>query len=199
MTFFFSVQGQIEFGVKAGLSTMDLTNNNILISGENNALDINLKNVGYGHHFGLYTRLTLLGIYAESALLFNSNTINYNITEYSENGIVNLVKNEKYNKLDVPVIAGIKLGILRLQGGIVGHLSLNKTSDLIDFGGYREKINAANYGWQAGIGIDFWRLRLDLNYEGNKSAFGNSVLVGGQEYSLANSPSRVLLTAGFKF
>ena len=191
--------GQIEFGIKAGLSSYDLANEGFLIDNGDKQIEWNISNAGYGHHYGIYTRLTLLGVYVEPALLFNSNRVTYDIKEYSESGVFTKIKNEKYNQLDIPVMAGIKLGVLRFQGGVVGHLFINSISDVVDLKGYDQRFKTGSYGWQAGVGLDIWKLRMDLNFEGNLDKFGDHVTINGQDYAFTDRPSRLLLTMGYKF
>jgi hypothetical protein len=190
---------QIEFGIKAGLSSYDLANEGILISDENQNIKWNIADAGFGHHFGIYTRLSALGLYLEPALLFNSNKVTYDITTYGESGVFNTVKNEKYNTMDIPILAGFKIGLLRFQGGVVGHLFINSMSDAVDIKGYEQRFKTATYGWQAGTGVDIWKLRLDLLFEGNFDKFGEHITVGGHEYAFADTPSRLMLTLGYKF
>lgn len=192
-------QSQIEFGIKAGLSSYDLAKDGILISDENQNIEWNVSNAGYGHHFGIYTRLSALGIFLEPSLLFNSNTVSYDITTYGESGVFKTIKNEKYNQMDIPVIAGFKIGVLRFQGGVVGHLFINSISDVVDINGYQQRFKTATYGWQAGTGVDIWKLRLDLMFEGNFDKFGDHITIGGHDYAFADTPSRLMLTLGYKF
>jgi hypothetical protein len=196
---YFNSFGQIEFGVKAGLSSYDLAKDGIFIKNGNENIEWNVDNAGYGHHFGIYTRLSLLGVFIEPAFLFNSNTVNYNIKTYGESGVFNTVKSETYNHMDIPVLAGFKLGVLRFQGGPVGHLFINSVSDVVDIKGYEQRFKNASYGWQAGAGVDVWKLRFDLLYEGNLDKFGDHITIGGNNYTFANSPSRLMLTMGYKF
>ncbi len=196
---FSGVHGQIEFGIKAGISSYDLAKDGILINDGNQNIKWNISNAGYGHHFGIYTRLSALGIFLEPSMLFNSNTVTYDITTYGESGVFNTIKNEKYNHLDIPVVAGFKLGVLRFQGGVVGHLFINSISDVVDIKGYEQRFKRASYGWQAGTGLDIWKFRLDLMYEGNLDKFGDHITIGGHNYAFAETPGRILLTLGYKF
>lgn len=194
-----SSYSQIEFGIKAGLSSYDLAKDGLIIKNGTQNLEWNIKNAGYGHHFGIYTRLTVLGVFLEPALLFNSNTVNFDIKRYGETGVFNTIRSEKYNHMDIPVIAGIKLGVLRFQGGVVGHLFINSVSDVVDIKGYEQRFKSATYGWQAGTGLDIWKLRLDLMFEGNFDNFGDHITIGGNNYAFASTPSRLMLTMGYKF
>lgn len=190
---------QIEFGIKAGLSSYDLAKDGIIAANNENSIEWKIADAGYGHHFGVYTRLSALGLYLEPALLFNSNTVTYDIKTYGESGVFNTLQREKYNTMDIPVMAGFKVGVLRFQGGVVGHLFINSISDAIDLKGYQQRFKKASYGWQAGTGIDVWRLRFDLLFEGNFDKFGNHINIGGNDYAFSDTPSRLLLTMGFKF
>jgi hypothetical protein len=195
----FTAHSQIEFGVKAGLSSYDLAKDGLIANNGTQNIEWNISKAGYGHHFGIYTRLSMLGLYLEPALLFNSNTVTYDIKRYGESGVFNTIKSEKYNHMDIPVMAGFRVGKLRFQGGVVGHLFINSISDAVDIKGYEQRFKGATYGWQAGTGLDLWRLRFDLAYEGNLDKFGDHITIGGYNYAFSKAPSRLLLTMGFKF
>lgn len=190
---------QIEFGIKGGLNSIDLVSDGIKVNNDGKIIDIDFNNSEYGHHLGLYTRIKLLGIYIEPSAIFNSNKVNYSITDYSEDGPVTEIFSEKYYKLDFPLMVGIKAGLLRLYGGPVAHLHLASTSELFNIKDYNQKFKDASYGYQAGFGFDIWKLRLDLSYEGNLSAFGDHISIGGNQYSFGQSASRVIGSVGYKF
>lgn len=190
---------QIEIGFKAGLSSYDLAHEGLLIKNSSGILEWNTQNAGYGHHLGMYTRMTLWSVYLEPSLLFNSNTINHHISYYSEEGLVNVIKNEKYNHLNLPVVAGIKVGALRFHGGVVGHFLIDRVGEVFEFDQYSQKLQRATYGWQAGTGVDILRLRLDLSYEGNFERFGDEIVIQGKSYAFAKTPGRLILTCGFRF
>jgi hypothetical protein len=195
-TFGFS---QIEFGVKAGLSSFDLAARGIDFNQGKAYYKLQFRNADYGHHLGVYTRATLLGVFIEPSLIFNSNRINYTLDEYSERGIFDKVLSERYFNLSLPVVAGIKLGLFRLYGGPVANIHITKSSDLWDIQGYSDKIKTATYGYQAGIGINVWKLRFDLGYEGNLSNFGDHITIDGVRYNFDEKASRVLMTMSYRF
>lgn len=186
-------------GIRAGISSYDLANEGILINNGNQQVSWNIVNAGYGVHGGIYTRLTVLGVFLEPAVIFNTNTVDYDIRQIGSTGIFSTLGSERYNYIDLPVMLGIKISKLRLQGGPVGHFFINSSSDLVNFSGYSQKFREATYGWQAGAGLDIWRLRLDLMYEGNFSKFGNHIQIGGNPYQFATTPSRLLLSLGYRF
>lgn len=194
----FYVHAQIEFGIKAGVSSFDLAEDGIVGVNQNQQITLRFADAAYGHHFGVYTRLSILGIYIEPSMLFNSAQVSYKITEYTEDGQWDMIRNDTYRHIDIPVMAGLKVGFLRFQGGVVGHMLIDNASDIIDFDTYDERLKRGSFSWQAGAGIDLWRLRFDLNYEGNLSTFGQGIAIGGQEYTFSQNPSRILMTVGIK-
>ena len=192
-------QAQIEFGIKAGLNSIDLVSNAIQFENGGTNFDLKFQESKYGHHFGLYTRMKAFNIYVEPAVIFNSNTVTYSLDEYSEQGVINSLKNETYNAVDIPLLLGIKAGILRIFGGPVGHLHINSSSDLWDIRGYKQQFKDATYGYQAGFGLDLWKIRLEVSYEGNFNRFGDHIVINDTPYSFGDSASRIIGTVGYAF
>ncbi|MFT4537021.1 MAG: hypothetical protein ACJA1A_002547 [Saprospiraceae bacterium] len=191
---------QFELGVKTGISSFDLTPKSIIFNNGGNDMTLSIKEAKYGFHFGLYTRVTIANIFIEPAFLFNSSSIDYNLSEeIFDTGIISSIRSESYNNLDIPLMIGIKVGPLRLQGGPVAHIFLNSSSDLIAINGYSQKFKDASYGIQGGIGLDFLKVRLDFNYETNLSLFGDHINVDGQSYDFDQRPGRFVASVGVKF
>jgi hypothetical protein len=115
-----------------------------------------------GYHVGAFARINLPVIFIQPEVLytntggsFSNNTFNYDV---------------EFNRLDVPMMVGIKLGsVLRLQAGPVatylldGNLSSNDGSTTTKLIPPKEEFT---FGYQAGIGLDIGNLVLDLKYEG---------------------------------
>ena len=195
----YCASSQIEFGIKAGLNSIDLVSNSIKINNGIDFKEIRFRESKYGHHFGVYTRLNILGIYIEPGAIFNSNSVTYSLDDYSSDQPVSTLVNESYSNLDIPLMVGLKAGIVRLYGGPVAHVHINSKSDLFDWDSYAHKFKSSSYGYQAGIGLDLWKLRFDLAYEGNLGKFGNHINVDGESYAFDNSASRIIATIGMKF
>lgn len=192
---------QFEIGIKTGISSTELTPKSILFNSEvENNMELSIRNANYGFHFGLYTRISIANIFVEPAFLFNSSSVDYDLSEeIFDTGIISSIRSESYNNLDIPLMVGIKIGPLRLQGGPVAHIFLNSASDLTAITGYAQKFRDASYGIQGGIGLDILRVRLDFNYETNLSLFGDHINVDGQPYDFDQRPGRLIASIGVKF
>lgn len=196
-----SVYGQLHLGVVGGISTEDIPANELVIINKNGleSFKLSAEQANYGIHFGLFLRGEIGKFYIEPALTFNSNNINYRIEDLNGDQTVTLVKKESYQYLDLPLIMGLKFGILRLGAGPVGHVFIDSSSELFDLSGYRQKFDQMTWGWQANIGLDIWFLRLDLKYEGNFNNYGEHFEFFGERYQFSNRPTRLIASAGITF
>ena len=186
---------QAKFGLKAGLSTTDVTVNEIEF-GDGSSLD--LENVGVGFHAGIFFQAKMGAFFIQPEVLFNSNTATYRVNDFG-NGLVDQAFSESYNYLDIPVLLGLKLGPVRLGAGPVGHVFLNSNTGLNQWEQYREDFRALELGYQAGIGLDIWKLVIDVRHEGNLGRFGNHINVGGETIAFDETPSRLLVSVGWAF
>lgn len=192
----FLSQAQFKFGARVGLSTPSLDKETIDQSG----LNLAIKEAKYGYHLGFFARASFTNtLYVQPEVLFNSNSVDFEISEFGE--LATNILSEKYQNLDLPVMVGAKLGPIRLEGGPVGHVFLNSKSDLdgtVD--GYSQRFKDFTLGYQAGIGLDIGqRLLLDVRYEGNVNNFGDHMRIFNEEVTFSQNPSRIVATFGFSF
>jgi hypothetical protein len=188
---------QLEFGVKGGIHTYDLDKlTNLNLSSNDSEFTLTPREARYGYHLGIYTRLKVLGFFIEPSAIFNSTRFDYDVT--SENYPFSVLS-EDFLELDIPVLIGFRfLKVLRIQGGPVAHISLNSASGIFDINGEEYQYENMKYGFQAGAGIDLWRLRIDAMYESNFSYFANHISVDGTEYSFDNKAPRFIFTIGYR-
>ncbi|HFA47573.1 MAG TPA: PorT family protein [Bacteroidetes bacterium] len=189
-------QAQGKFGVRAGLSTPNLDKETI----DQNGLKLAIKDAKYGFHIGLFGRVPLgAKLYLQPEVLFNSNSVDFDVTDLGD-GLINTVLTEKYQNLDIPLMLGYKLGPLRLEAGPAGHVFLKSKSELEEgVTGYMQRFKDFNLGYQAGLGLDIWKLLVDVRYEGNFNNFGEHMTIAGEQINFSQNPSRWVMTVGFAF
>lgn len=195
-------KGDFKFGIRGGVSTTEISAEELLvINAEDMALlKLSIQEANYGYHFGIFAQVNAGSFFIQPEILFNSNTVDFKVVDLTVNEAVPEILNEKYQYLDIPLMLGFKLfNTLRLQGGPVGHVFLNNTSDLVDISGYEEEFERFTYGYQAGIGLDFWKFVIDLKYEGNFNNFGSHINIDGRAYEFNQAPTRLVATVGIAF
>jgi len=189
---------QVKFGLRGGISSTDLKPGSFIIKNQADAdaFKISTQEANYGYHLGIFLQAGGKKFFIQPELLFNSSSVNYTLEEAGPNSPFSNIFSETYRNIDLPVMLGFKFGPLRLQGGPVAHFHINSSSELIDFEGYEEKFETFTYGYQTGIGLDFWKFVLDLKYEGNFSRFGDHFNFFGNQYSFDNRQGRIVASVG---
>lgn len=155
-----------------------------------------------GFHAGLFARVSILGFYVQPEALFTSARGNIVLDESITSNNARSVRELTYNKLDVPVMLGFKIGpLIRLNAGPTFSFILNQDireegMDAVD--DVRQNYNDANVGYQVGVGLDISKVIIDLRYENNLSALGENVTVAGQTFPTDMRNQLIQLSLGYK-
>ncbi|KAA0991731.1 porin family protein [Dyadobacter aurulentus] len=163
------------FGIKAGANLSNINGSNDLsLNSGGNAFDFkDNDNRSLGFVGGVFFRFGK-NAYIQPEFLLSQKGGKFNVYE---DGVQNSDGNVdvRFSNLDVPVLFGIRIAkFFRINVGPMASLRLNSNGKLGDSfddvtGGNSEAEfkNRLAYGYQAGVGVDFGRLSLDVRYEGN--------------------------------
>lgn len=197
---------QIKFGLKAGVSTTNLSMADIktVTSGNTTYTVDAVTSAKYGFHGGAFVRLSLFGIYLQPELLFSTRTNEYTISNTTNlQSVTSYTAKQSFNKLDIPVMLGLKLGPLRINAGPVGSLLINSPKALIKDPDYKNNYNKMTIGYQAGVGFDIFNiLTFDLRYEGSLKKYQNQIqsLAGNKtKFNLDDRPNAFVFSLGLMF
>lgn len=149
------------FGPRVALVSTDL---NL----ENNIQAVQAGDAEFGYQFGVFARLNLGSVMLMPELLFTDT--NSSITQN------NVRADLDFNKIDVPVLLGVKFLFLRLQAGPSFSFLTKAESDVNGtIEDIKDNYNSTTVGYQAGVGMDLLNLlAIDLKYEGNLSNFADA-------------------------
>jgi hypothetical protein len=196
-----SAFSQIKFGLKAGVSTTSLSMPTIkTVTSPTSSYTVEaLSEAKYGFHGGVFVRLSLFGVYVQPELLFSTRTNEYTVKNVMTPSPV--VVKQSFNKLDIPVMLGFKLGPLRLNAGPVASLLINTPKELIDSPDYKTNYSRMTIGYQAGLGVDVLNiLTVDLRYEGSLKKYQNQIEnQTGTKVNLDDRANAFLLSLGLIF
>ena len=189
------VFSQINFGIKAGVSSSTVPTYDIT-TGANN-IEV-LKNAAFGFHAGAFIRLTVVGIYIMPEVVFASTTYDFDVT-VGDNP--KAVISQKFNKLEIPVLLGFKLGPFRINAGPAASVMINSPKALINDPNFEKMYRNATFGYQAGVGFDlFNKLTLDARYGGSLAKkFGDAITIDGQTFTLDSREPTFMLSLGLMF
>jgi hypothetical protein len=168
-------------GIRGGLSSSTVRVDDVINipSGSNYSLESYDPLVGF--HAGVVSRITIRKLFIQPELLFSSSGGQVKVSDLTSGTYT--LREQKFNRIDIPVLAGVKTGPLRLEAGPVASFTLSEKSDLFETSGYKDDFKKATIGYQAGIGFDlFKKLAFDLKYEGSLSKLGSGLTVGTTTY-----------------
>ena len=194
---------QIKFGLKAGVSTTSLSMPTIktITSGTTSFTVDALTTAKYGFNGGVFVRVTLFSFYIQPELLFSTRTNEYTVID-KNNPLPSgtYIAKQSFNKLDIPVMLGYKLGPLRINAGPTGSLLINSPKAIITNPDYKNNYNKMTFGYQAGLGFDLLFLTFDLRYEGSLKKYQNQIQnLTGTKYNLDDRPNAFLFSVGLMF
>ena len=186
----------LRFGLTGGVSSSSVRVSDIITTDDNSAeYHIDSFNPAVGFHFGGFARVQISKFFLQPQLLFSSTGGEVRIRDVKIDTA--FFRTQRFNRVDIPVLAGYKLGFLRLEAGPVATFTLSRKNDLFDWAGYKEDFNKASIGYQAGLGVDlFKKITLDLRYEGSLSKLGKGVTIGDKTYPLDSRTSQWMVSLG---
>jgi len=192
---------QLKYGIKVGASTNSLTMDNVkqIATGSTTYSVQVLEEAKYGFHGGLFLRLKLLALYVQPELLFASKSSAYKVTNVTTGTVKDVVQN--LNKLDIPVMVGLKFGPVRVNAGPAGSLLIGSPKELISDPNLKSNYAKMTIGYQAGVGLDILKkLTIDLRYEGSLKKYQTQIEnLTGTTYNLDDRPNAFLFSVGLMF
>ncbi len=216
LAFLFSsgVQAQLlKFGARAGVSSSSITADDLVIKDQAglDQLRVKAENAVVGMHFGVMAQinLPLVPVMIIPELLYSSTGGEVKVAEI-ENGseVREIIKEQRFGRLDIPIMAAYKFGPARIQAGPIASINLSENNGLFDAvketvnnaDVAEEKINAATWGFQAGVGVNLLKkIAIDLKYEGSLSKLGDGVTVFGNKRTFDSRTNQFILSVGYLF
>jgi hypothetical protein len=195
--------GQLSFGIKGGLNYSKLAFDDVQnILSQGSEYNLSQDEMFQGFHVGIQTRLKIFSLFIQPELLFNTSGGKISVEKTSGTQVIQEVKSIKYNKIDLPVMVGLKFGPLRVNAGPVASAVLSADSGLGDIiQGIEETSKKATIGFQGGLGLDILKkLTIDARYEGGLiSKLGDKITVAGTDYSFDSRNPKFILSVGILF
>lgn len=192
--------GQIRPGIKFGVSTPDVDPKDFIVT-DNQGIElyqIFVVKARYGVHVGAFIQMQLGPFFVQPEILYNSTSIDYSIDSLLPGGGEHPFR-DTYQNIDFPVVMGLKFGPVRIGGGPVAHISLKGSGGFDKYDEFDPLFEDLTWGWQAGVGLDFWKLHIDARYEGNFTQLGDHITFFGRRFDFDTNNNRFIASLGFSF
>ncbi len=194
-----SLNAQFSFGIRGGINSSNIKLNDF----DGGIYQLDYARGALGFHIGAMAQIKLMSVFIQPELLFTRTKNDVSIKTFNSIDFEwgePVFGEQRFNKIDIPVIAGVKLGPLKLQAGPVATMMLSsKLLDLPDDYNIGPEYSAVTLGYQAGVGLELANLLVDVKYEGNLSKLGNGVTIAGDSFNFDQRMSQWILSVGFLF
>lgn len=180
------LDAQIRLGIRAGAHTASLKGEDLFIKNRSDVDTLRLKasEAKLGFRVGVISRITLGKLfYIQPEVLFRTLTMDYE----SESLLTEKIKfrSESFYNIDVPILAGVKLGPIRAQAGPIASMLVDSKSDFTDLDSYKRNFNAAEWAFQAGVGLDLGTLGIDVIHQRQLNSSQDEINIGNQSFQLS--------------
>lgn len=190
----------LTFGLKAGINTTTDVFKNVRLSNDNGqtGYDIINNKAKVGFLAGAYARVNILGFFVQPELYYAQSSTEITLQEIGSTNPSTEVN--KLNTMNIPILFGTKFGPLRVNAGPVATIILSNTNVIENVSGLPQDMDKANWGLQAGIGLDISKISLDARYETGISKLGASVYneTTNSKVNFGSRPQQFIFTLGVK-
>lgn len=189
---------QIKFGIRGGINSSRMNSNTEVNTGDYKITCPNYSVIGF--HAGVISQINLFSFFIQPELLYSSihNDLDvYKLNSANPDEATNV--KQTLNRIDIPVMVGFKLKILKLEAGPIASFIISNNSDLESITQYDMQWNKATIGYQAGIGLDVGKIALDIKYEGNLSKLGKGINIGNTTTSFDTRLNQIIISLGLFF
>lgn len=195
-----SAQKILRFGPRVAVTSTTMKAGDLIVSDMAGLQDLKLsfQNSDASLQVGAFARLELLGLYVQPEVMIGSTSLTYTWDSDDPN-MEPLIREEKMFNVNVPVLFGVKLGPIRLQGGPVYGFTFGEKSDLTDLDGYKRQFDKKDFDIRAGVGADLGPIILDLTYQMPISSTQNVITIDGLSYNINQPKGHLVGSVGFAF
>lgn len=183
-----SAQDRIAVGIKAGINSTKLK-----LSDIPEASDIK-NEAKSGGLFGAYAKLRLIGALSVQPEVYYAKK-NTQLTSIDEDGTS--TSDGTFNTWDIPLLVNLQLIDLKvikiygLAGPVASFISKADFKDIEEL--KTENYSNMNWTFQAGGGVEFWRLTADVRYE-----WGLKDISDIPDFNIGQKTDVLTFTVGFK-
>jgi hypothetical protein len=196
---------QVRIGIKGGINVSRLNSDTEILTPspttENN-YKITIPNYAMiGYHIGLVGQIQLFSFFIQPEALYTVTRNDINIYDLNSANPDNANPiTQKLNRIDVPILVGLKFNSFKIGVGPVATFLISDDSDLKRITEYDLKLNKATLGFQAGLGFDIKKFTIELKYEGSLSKVSDGInLKDGEKMSFDSRINQIIVSAGLFF
>ncbi|WP_246000887.1 outer membrane beta-barrel protein [Pontibacter diazotrophicus] len=181
-----AAKAQLQAGVKAGLSTANVDIQKV----RNDPWQYTKAENVTGYHAGAFARLQVAGFFVQPEAVLTTTGGQIKVSGTDIMGV--RVEDFRFNRLDVPIMVGYTFfDVVRVQAGPVSSTLLSARQEGQDI---KQYMRQADWGFQAGVGLDIGSITADVRYELVNRQLTNTA----QQTGMQVSNQQFIVSLGYK-
>lgn len=146
--------------------------------------------------YGAFGRIKIGPLFFQPELVFTQDKTDINVSSVGFNEVQTLT----VNKMDIPLLFGLKLGnTFKLMGGpvksYIQSTHVRSPTDMWD--SYKSNMEDATWGFQVGAGFDIGRFMLEGRYEGGFGPIASEATIGNETYQFDHRQETFQFSLGY--
>lgn len=180
----------VDLGVKAGVTTQNVKFNKTAAG--NYGFTTSDKT---GFHLGFQSRVNLMMFHIQPEIIYTHTAYSMNV---QQNGGGSSDSKVKINNIDVPVLFGVKMLMLRVQFGPSFNLM---TDSKVSGGKYLNDVTVTrpSVSYMVGAGLDLSRFTLDVRYNGGFTRTKQNFRFDNLGHDFKSRNNRWMFSLGYMF
>ncbi len=196
-------QTQVSFGLRIGASpSVNPSAPPLFTNREDPANEslFDVQQVDYSNQFGILVRSEYHRFWFMGEALYGQSTSQYSFRytyRSREENKTDLYKLKK-SYLQMPVTAGVKLGLFEVFSGFFVSRDLEVENEMTQMNKYSINASSWQLGWHSGVGLNLGMVLLDVRYQQEFNNYGSGQYLNSQELVLKNVPAHLTATLGLR-
>jgi hypothetical protein len=194
-----NVSGQA-LGFKVGYASINFTADTLNIKNVagQDTFQIWIDNRGAASYTGFFFRIPFEPFFIEIEPLISRYRLPLKVSNVQDWNGGSVTKYERFNSLELSLLFGVRAWeTLRFEGGITGQYYFNLDSEMEVFSeDYQNEWEQFVQSWKVGVGLDYEKFNIGINYERPFSSIGNNIVFFGQNYDLNAKRERFSVKVG---
>jgi hypothetical protein len=207
------VRGQFKYGIRGGINSSNVHISqsvfNLEADDPQDVPDqylIEYRTGSLGFHIGGLVQYYFGEFFIQPEILYSYSKNDVRITRRKwipdANGLGSWDEDEapglqKFNKVNVPVLAGYRIGPLRVMAGPMASVMIGTKFENLEGYTIEQKFTSSHFGYQVSIGLELTSLNIDVKYEGALTPFGEGLTVNGNDFIFDQKMGQWILSIGF--
>lgn len=184
-----------KIGLRAEYGINSFKSESMYLLGPNKTIDYELTtaDVSNSNSIGLFTSFKFGYLFLQPEVLYTQYESTFKLSSFGESRVRlnNKVFTQRFQQVDMPIVAGVHYKRLKFGAGPVFHFGETIKTDALELENLEIKSNNFSTGYQLGVGVSFDYFDIDVKYQGAFNQANDHIIHRNAKTAAKNSTSTI--------